>query len=142
MKESISELLLKNGWKSHKEASIQEIEMLKKTFGIDLPEDYEELLLKSNGGSLYGFNTPINIYSIKVVIALYMEFDYYTNIPKSLIFGGDGGGKIYTFDLRKDNKPVLIFDQGDTRYDNIIYETESITRMVKDVVQNKIINYK
>ena len=106
MENNLIEKVTKNGWQARKPAAREEIDQLREKFKIALPEDYEQLLNYSNGGSLYGFRTPFILYSITEVLALFREHDLYESLPASLIFGGDGGGTIYTYDLS--SKPYCV----------------------------------
>lgn len=118
----------------------ESINALKAAFNISLPADFEELLRFSNGGSIYGFKTPFIVFSVKETLALYREFDYYTDVPQFMIWGADGGGMQYAYDLRDAGFTVCVFYQDDPGYDKIVYKTSSITAMVKDIVSGKKIN--
>ncbi len=142
MTKDIIEILKQNNWDANsKPATIDDINQLEDRFIIKIPEDYKQVLMFSNGGSLRGdFQTPLIIYHIDEVLVLHEEFDYYQDVPESLIFGADGGGTIYAYDLRDDQMRILFFRLGDARYDNIIYEAESLSDLILDVVSNKKIN--
>jgi hypothetical protein len=141
---NIVELLRKNGWTPRKPAPEDEIRRLKETFQIDLPEDYEQVLLASNGCSLYGFQTPLVIYSITEVLALFREHDLYENIPHSLIFGGDGAGTIYCYDLRAKNDQgsydVFFVKEDEAYYEKIFFRSPSLTDIVIRITNNENIN--
>ena len=141
---NILELLSKNGWTPRKPATEEEIRRLKETFKVELPEDYEQVLTASNGCSLYRFKTPLIVYSIIEVLALFREHDLYENIPQSLIFGGDGGGTVYCFDLRSENSldsyDVFFVREDDTGYDKAIFRTPSLTDTVLKIINNEKIN--
>ncbi len=139
MENNIVQLVSENGWKSRKPSTSEELQRLIENFG-KLPEDYLELMKFSNGGSLYGFNTPLIVYSILEVMALYKEHDLYENIPETLIFGGDGGGKIYCFDLRNDDKGVLIYNEDTDGYDDKVNSATSLTDLVKRIIGNEKVN--
>ena len=140
MKINIVEILENTKWWKREPATEEEISLLEKSFGKNLPPDYIALLRFSNGASLYDFVTPLTVFSISEVLALYKEFDLYANIPHSLIFGGDGGGTIYTYDLRDEHKPVLFFREDDTRYESNIYKADTLSQMVSEIVNNKKLN--
>ncbi len=140
MERTLIELIEKGGWWKRSPATVSEIEGLSEKFNCKLPEDYKSILLFSNGGSLNKFKTPFIIYSITEVLALYHEFDLYETIPKSLIFGGDGGGTIYLYDLRDENMPVLFLREDYVSYENIIYKSSSLTEVLKMVMNNEKLN--
>jgi hypothetical protein len=141
---NIVELLHKSGWTPRKPATEKDILSLKERFKIALPQDYEEVLRASSGCSLYGFKTPLIIYSIIEVLALFREHDLYEKIPQSLIFGGDGGGTLYCYDLRSTDSEegynVFFVREDDIGYDKIIYQSPSLTDMVLRIIDNEKIN--
>jgi len=141
----IVELLKTNGWTPRKPATEDEILRLKEAFKIDLPRDYEQLMRASNGCSLEGFEAPLIIWSVMEVLALFREHDLYENIPQSLIFGGDGGGTDYCFDLRSKNDQgsydVFFVKEDESFYDRVFFRTSSLTDMVVRIVNNENINH-
>lgn len=141
---SIIELLQKNAWRPNKIVLPEEIAGLEKKFGIRLPQDYKDILLFSNGGSLYGFRTPLIIFSIREVLALYREHDLYTDIPDTLIFGGDGGGTLYVYDLRVKNEqgkyPVFFVREDEIGYDASIYDAPDLTSIIRTIIDKQKIN--
>ena len=141
---SALELLKQNGWNPRKPAPPEEIQKLKDAFKIVLPSDYEELMLNSNGCSVYQFEATLIIWSTIEVLALFREHDLYKGIPESLIFGGDGGGTLYCYDLRtKDEKGsygVFLVKEDDALYDEIYYRTSSLTELLRHIVNNEPVN--
>ena len=138
------ELLKQNGWNPRVPAAPAEIQKLQDAFKVALPDDYEEVLLNSNGCSLYEFKSPLIIWSTIEVLALFREHDLYQDIPESLIFGGDGGNTLYCYDLRtKDDKgsyEVFLVKEDDALYDEIFYRTLSLTELVQHIVNNEPVN--
>lgn len=139
MEKTIVQLVSENGWNGRKPATEEELQTLIKNFG-SLPDDYLALMRFSNGGSLYGFSTPLIVYSVIEVMALFSEHDLYENIPGTLIFGGDGGGSIYCFDLRNDDKKVIVFREDTDGYDDLVNSVGSLTEMVMGIIKNERIN--
>jgi hypothetical protein len=141
---NIVELLRENGWTPRKPATEEDILRLKECFKVDLPEDYEQVLRASNGCSLYGFKTPLIVYSIVEVLALFREHDLYQDIPQSMIFGGDGGGTLYCYDLRSVNSQgsynIFFVREDDIGYDKIIFQSPSLTDTVFKIINNEKIN--
>lgn len=139
------ELLSQNGWTPRKPATESEIQQLKETFKVELPPDYEELLARSNGCSLYGFEAPLIIWSIREVLAQFREHDLYEEIPESLIFGGDGGGTLYCYDLRRKNDrgsyDVFLVKEDEAFYDKIFFRTSSLSELIERIVNNERVNH-
>src|SRR6218665_523011 len=127
--DNITALVQANGWNRRHASTREDIEALKKAFGIELPADFENLLRFSNGGSIYGFKTPFILFSIREILALYREFDYYGEVPGFMIWGADGGGIQYAYDLRDSAFTVYAFYYDDAGYDKFFYKADSITSM-------------
>jgi hypothetical protein len=141
---NIVELLCENNWESRKPATAEELLRLRECFQVDLPEDYEEILRVSNGCSLYGFNTPLIIFSIREVLALLREHDLYESIPQSLIFGADGGGTLYCYDLRSKNNNgsynVFFVREDEISYEKMIFRSPSLTDTISQIIHGNKIN--
>ena len=138
------ELLKQNGWNPRRPTPTEEIEKLKIAFVVDLPRDYEEVMLNSNGCSLSSFQAPLIIWSTIEVLALFREHDLYEHIPETLIFGGDGGGTLYCYDLRTKNSEgaydVILVKEDEAVYERIFFRTSSLSELVQDIVNNEPIN--
>jgi len=132
-------------WDTQHPATAADIQSLEAAFG-NIPEDYKALLLFSNGGSLYGKKTPFIAYSVTEVLALFREKDLYKHIPQSLVFGGDGGGTIYCFDLRLDKgQSVFFIREEDAGYDpnaynNLVFTGTTLTDTIQRIVNNEKLN--
>lgn len=141
----IIDLINTPDWDKQNPATAQDIQSLEAAFG-PIPEDYKALLLYSNGGSLYGKKTPFIIYSVIEVLALFREKDLYKFIPQSLVFGGDGGGTIYCFDLRADKGQAVFFireeDAGyePNAYNYVVFNGSTLTDTIQRIVNNEKLN--
>lgn len=142
---TIIDLISIPDWDKQDPASPQDLQLLEAAFG-PIPEDYKALLLFSNGGSLYGKKTPFIAYSVTEVLALFREKDLYKYIPQSIIFGGDGGGTIYCFDLRAgQGQHVFFIREEDAGYDpdaykNIVFNGTTLTDTLQRIVNNEKLN--
>jgi SMI1 / KNR4 family (SUKH-1) len=141
---TIIELLSMNQWIRHRPATDEELAKLAAAFKVQLPADYEQLLRESNGCSLEGFDTPLIVYSIGEVLALFREHDFYEEIPEVLFFGGDGGGTMYCYDLRAKNDhgtyDVVFVKEDAGTYDRIFFRSPSLTDVVTRIVNNEDLN--
>ena len=140
MKIAIQNIFKSDFWRLRKPASEEEVKKLEEKFKISLPKDYEEILRFSNGGSLHGYSTPFIMYSIIEVLALYKEYDLYENIPQSLIFGADGGGTLYCYDLRLETPTIFFVREDDINYEKIIYEALTLTDTILKITNNEKLN--
>ena len=68
---------------------------------------------------------------------MYREFDYYREVPGFMIWGADGGGIMYAYDLRDAAFSVCCFYNDDPGYEKLIYKSGGITETVQDIVNGK-----
>ncbi|TFF13929.1 hypothetical protein EXW72_07250 [Pseudomonas sp. BCA14] len=109
---------LNSDWIGNEGASIEALNALRAAAPRDLPFEYYQLLTYSNGGEgpltypLFNFCLdPAETASDASQIALFEE------IASGLfVFGGDGGGQLFAFDLRGAAPwPIVRFDGVDPR---------------------------
>lgn len=132
-------------WNKQSPASPESVAALSAAFGA-LPAEYEALLAFSDGGSLTGRATPFIVYSVTEVLALFREHDLYRYIPRSLVFGGDGGGTIFCFDLRPGKEQRVFFTREEEAgyepevYSRLVFEGTTLTDTIERVLNNEKIN--
>ena len=135
-------LIKANDWNARYPAKEEDIATMEDTFG-PLPEDYKALLEFSDGGSIYDHGVPLIIYSIIEVLGLVRDKELYTHIPQSLIFGGNGGGVIYCFDLRpgKDKQVFFVSEQdawfNPDVYNKLWYQGTTLTDTIQRIINNE-----
>jgi hypothetical protein len=135
-------LITANDWNKRYPALPEDIRKLEDIFGT-LPGDYKALLEFSDGGSIYDHKVPLIIYSISEVMGIFRDEELYTYIPESLIFGGDGGGIIYCFDLRpgKDKRVFFTSEQEawfePNVYNVLRYEGTTLTDTIQRIINNE-----
>ncbi len=118
---------------------------MENTFGT-LPADYRALLAATDGCGLSGFKTPLNVFSVREVLALHREHDLYTLVPQSLIFGGDGGGVLFAFDLRPGRaQRVFAILQEDAcfspdAYERLLFEGSTLTDLLERIINGEKLN--
>jgi hypothetical protein len=135
-------LVTANEWNRRNPALPESIHELEDTFG-PLPEDYKALLAFSDGGSIYGKGVPLIIFGVLEVLGLFRDRELYTHIPQSIIFGGDGGGLIYCFDLMpgKDRRVFVTSEQeawfDPDVYNHLRYEGTTLTDTIQRIINNE-----
>jgi len=100
-------------------ASIELIKDVENNLGIKFPKDYIDFMLLSNGceGSI-GENY-IRFWKIEEIIQYNEEYEVQAYTPDIIIFGSNGGGEAFGFDMRNKNiKYIMIPFMFD--YDDII----------------------
>jgi len=142
---SLLALLQSHGWKGNIPVVPGEVETVAQRFGIArLPPDYQEVLTHSNGGSLYGFKTPLILFSVQEVLQLYREHDLYSHMAGSLIFGADGGGTLYAYDLRIHRESgayqVFFVREDDSGYDKAIFRAPGLFSVAVRIIQGDKLN--
>jgi len=101
----------------NKPASIELIQDVEKNLGIKFPEDYIDFMLFSNGceGSI-GENYII-LWNTEDIIENNENYEVQTYAPNIVIFGSNGGGEAFGFDMRNKNiKYIMLpfmFDYND-----------------------------
>ena len=84
--------------------NIDNILYFEQKYKFNLPKDYKDFLLHSNGGEgEIGENGYLRLFPIEELIEVnndYSIFEYLNNI---LVFGSDGGGIGYAFDVSNDS---------------------------------------
>jgi hypothetical protein len=89
-------------------ARLQAIIDVENKLGIEFPIDYKEFLLFSNGCEGSIGESYICIWPIEELIEANeaSEVDEYT--PGLVLFGSDGGGEAFAFDMRNNNKKYIM----------------------------------
>jgi hypothetical protein len=81
-----------------------------------LPQSYVDLLSRGNGGEVELPNPPFNFCLDSAEAALdYWGSGTYT-LQDVFVFGGDGGGSLFAFDMREPQPwPIICFDPIDPK---------------------------
>lgn len=85
-------------WWPRPPAPPDEVAALERELGVRLPEDYRQLLLASNGGSINGPHASINLESAEGVLDLNLDGGYQAELPGMIVVGDNGGGELYFYD--------------------------------------------
>jgi hypothetical protein len=80
--------------------------------GFQLPKEYVDFLRMSNGGEGFVGDKPgdrayIILWPVEELLTLNKAYDVQKYAPGLFLFGSDGGGEAYAFDLRKSSKPIV-----------------------------------
>ncbi len=76
--------------------------------GFQLPDDYRQFLLYSNGGEGFiGQHAYAMIWPIEQVVSMNEAYQTAEYAPGLLVFGSDGGGEAFAFDVREDYWSVV-----------------------------------
>lgn len=78
------------------------------SLGYALPKEYKEFLEKTNGAEGFvGDNSFVNLWRAEELQKLNADYEVENYAPGFLIFGSDGGGEAFAFDLTAPNMPIV-----------------------------------
>lgn len=75
--------------------------------GFHLPRDYSEFLEQINGGEGFVGNTYVILWRIEELLEMNRAYQASDYAPGLFLFGSDGGGEAFAFDMRSDAKSVV-----------------------------------
>ncbi len=75
--------------------------------GRKLPRDYVEFLFQSNGAEGFVGKSYLVLWRIEDLARNNEAIQVNDFTPGLLLFGGDGGGEVYGFDMREEIAPVV-----------------------------------
>jgi hypothetical protein len=91
-------------------ASERSIHAFKVIAKHELPEAYLKFLLQSNGGEGFiGHSSYIILWAIEDLIKMNESYQVDEYAPGLFLFGSDGGGEAYAFDIRSGSRPSCLF---------------------------------
>ncbi|HEX4383954.1 MAG TPA: SMI1/KNR4 family protein [Myxococcales bacterium] len=88
-------------------AGPEAIQAVESALGIDLPADYVDLIGTINGGEGLVGNQYLMLWRIDDLLSFNKEYEVEQYAPGLLLFGSNGGGEAYAFDLRSDSQQVV-----------------------------------
>jgi hypothetical protein len=74
---------------------------------VRLPDDYAEFLQQMNGGEGFVGNAYVILWRIEELLEMNLGYQVAEFAPGLFVFGSDGGGEAFAFDLRSDAKPIV-----------------------------------
>lgn len=86
--------------------TMNELDEVQKSLGINLPEQYANFMLLSNGYEGLIGNSYVVIWKIEDLVGLNDGYAVKEFSPHLIIFGSDGGGEAYAFDTTKEMQIV------------------------------------
>jgi hypothetical protein len=117
------------------EQSIIEIE---KAIDHKLPEDFRELLIHSDGGSIQGKHTTFNYEPSEYLIGHNLSEFFNQNIPDMFVIGDDGGGCIYFYDplniLKNGSWSLYYASMGALTLNESIFLSKNLTDAINKIL--------
>jgi len=106
MKESLDTLLKQ--MELAEPASQQQIKAVQQRVGFHFPQDYTDFLLFSNGAEgPIGEHGYLQLWALEDLEAYNQGYAVQEFAPGIFLFGSDGGGEAFGFDLRDPGMPVI-----------------------------------
>lgn len=100
------ELFLK--FRGNPPSTAAEINQVEKEIGFKIPKDYAKFLQQFNGGEGFvGRNAYVILWRIGELAEMNEAYQVKEYTPGLFIFGSDGGGEAYAFDVRTSAMPVV-----------------------------------
>ncbi|OSA97880.1 UNVERIFIED_ORG: hypothetical protein B2H98_06495 [Clostridium botulinum] len=85
-----------------------QIDKLQELLDCELPKDYINFMLSSNGGEGWiGQNSYLMLWRLEDILELNIKYNTFELIPGLLIFGSNGGIDAYAFDTRLKAIPIV-----------------------------------
>jgi hypothetical protein len=99
-----------------------------------IPAEYIGLLVEANGGEGWLGNAYVQLYEACDVVSVTQEIRAYPRSPQTeqhfVFFGGDGGGQLLAYDLRRQTPALVLLD---TAYESVD-DTPWRHRSLRDVL--------
>jgi hypothetical protein len=128
-------------WNPRAPASLDELKSLEQSLGVQFPADFRELLLYSDGGSIYGHTTRLILFSVDELDVYVREAEYEKDLPGMITIGTDSGDAIFFFDpynrLERGAFAVFIADLGALSLKRFACVGQSITEVITRLLNNE-----
>jgi len=83
------------------------LQKLESDAGLRLPEDYAQFLQQTNGGEGFIGSAYLILWSVGDLIEMNKAYQVADYAPGLFLFGSDGGGEAFAFDMRTEAKPIV-----------------------------------
>ncbi len=77
-------------------------------FGCIFPEDYKVFLQLSNGGEGFVGEQYLILWRVEEIIGLNREYEVAEYAPGLILFGSNGGGEAFAFDIRDKQIKIVV----------------------------------
>lgn len=81
-------------------ASVELIEHIKAELSFSIPQEYCDFLIQGNGGDGFIGENYVILWKIEELIELNQSYQVSEYAPGLFLFGSNGGGEAFAFDLR------------------------------------------
>lgn len=75
--------------------------------GLRLPEDYAQFLQQADGGEGFVGDAYVIFWRLGELLEMNSAYQVDKYAPGLFLFGSDGGGEAFAFDMRDETKPIV-----------------------------------
>jgi cell wall assembly regulator SMI1 len=98
---------------------------------IKLPKDYKQFLERMNGGRGFVGDAFLALWRVEELLQDNKEYEVDKWVPGFFIFGSDGGGEAFGFDLRSDAKEVVCIPFIGMEWENAVRIAPTFTKFLE-----------
>ncbi len=84
------------------------METVEDHFGCVFPEDYKTFLQLNNGGEGFVGEQYLILWRVEEIIGLNREYEVAEYAPGLILFGSNGGGEAFAFDIRDKQIKIVV----------------------------------
>ena len=88
-------------------ADTSSIRQLETESGLHLPEDYTTFLQEVDGGEGFVGDAYVILWRVGELLEMNRAYQVAEYAPGLFLFGSDGGGEAFAFDMRSDSKTIV-----------------------------------
>jgi hypothetical protein len=99
--------LLRSEFNCNPPTAEAEIQRFQENAEIHLPDDYLRFLQYSNGGEGFIGNAYVILWRLEELLHLNQGYKVEEFAPGLFLFGSDGGGEAFAFDMRSDSMELV-----------------------------------
>lgn len=114
-------------------ASEESIKQVQSLIRIELPKDYVQFIARSNGAKGFIGSSYIDLWPIESILPLSKSYHVDEHAPGIILFGTDGGGQAFGFDVRSDKISIVEIPFIPLRSDEAMICGETFTEFLKYV---------
>ena len=88
-------------------ASIQDVRHCEESAGVTFPKDFVEFLQLCNGGEGFVGSAYLILWRVEELSEMNRAYQVAKYAPGLFMFGSDGGGEAFAFDINATNTPIV-----------------------------------
>lgn len=135
--------LPKSQWKTSPPADPESLEALESKYDLQLPADYRELMLETNGCGLYGHATQLNLEPPDELLWHSEDPRFTEHLPGMFVIGDDNGDALFYYDpanrLGKGAYAIFQVDFGTIGFPYSKHAANSLTDLFEAILDDKAI---